>query len=359
MADDAPRVATSTSPSAAGSILILSLLLALVALLFVLDLGTGSVSIPAQKAFQSLIGQGSGNEAWDKIIQLFRIPKALTALIAGACLAVSGLLLQTLFSNPLAGPDILGTNAGASIAVALVILAAGQSGGSSFLGSLGLAGSTLLALAASLGAAAVLALVLLISLRAEGPHSVLIIGLLIGFMAGSVVSFLVYFALPQKVPVYLAWTYGSFQSLRRAQLPALGGIGLLGLALALAQAKSLDALLLGERYTQSLGINVKASRSLIVVTAALLCGTVTAFCGPIAFLGIAAPHAARGLMRSQRHLILLPAAALCGSILALGADILTQLPRSGALLPLNPLLALVGAPLILFIVLGRPKRGLL
>jgi iron complex transport system permease protein len=325
--------------------------------LFLADVASGSVRIPVGDVASALMGTGTGNPAWDKIVLLFRLPKAIAALVAGACLAVSGLLLQTLFANPLAGPDVLGTNSGASIAVALVILASGSASGTAFLEGTGLAGSAILALGSSLGAALITAVILAVASRVEGANAILIVGLLVGFMAGSLVSFLVYFALPQKVPVYLAWTYGSFQGVTRAQLPVLSGIGSCALALSFALAKPLDALLLGERYAYSSGVNVRLARSAIVATSALLCGAVTAFCGPVAFLGIAAPHAARGLMRTQRHALLIPASLLCGSVFALGADLLTQIPLSGAVLPLNPLLALTGAPVILAIVLRRGAGG--
>lgn len=348
-------------PAGAGSqrriLLTLAGLALAVLALFLLDLASGSVRIPPGEVLSALLGRGAGDEARTRIVLVFRLPKAVTALVAGACLAVSGLLLQTLFSNPLAGPDVLGTNAGASIAVALILLAARTSSGSRFLGESGAAGSAALAMAASLGAAAVLGLILLISLRLEGGNAILIVGLLVGFMAGSVVSFLVYFAMPQKVPVYLAWTYGSFQSVTGTQLPVLAAAGGTGLFLAFLLIKPLDALLLGDRYAASVGVNVKAARSAVVAAAALLCGSVTAFCGPVAFLGIAAPHAARGLAGTQRHAALLPAAILSGSLFALLADVLTQVPRNGAVLPLNPLLALTGAPMILLIAFGRSRAA--
>jgi iron complex transport system permease protein len=343
-----PRQATKAAPRFA--------LLAILAVsLFAADLAFGSVRIPLAEVGRALVGRSS-NEAWSSIIAIFRVPKALTALAAGAALAVSGLILQTVFRNHLAGPDSLGIGSGASVGVALVVLAQGGSGSSLF-AELGLAGYGLLALAASAGAFLVLALILALSRRFEDAVTLLIVGLLVGYLAGSVVSILVYFGSPQKVHVYLGWTYGSFSSVTRRELPILIGSIVSGFALTARSSKSLNALLLGERFAESLGVRVRAARTRILVAASILAGAATAFCGPIAFLGIAAPHAARRFFRSSDHAVLIPGSAFFGIVFALAADIASQAPGEGAVLPINPLLALIGAPIILSIFLGTAHAG--
>jgi iron complex transport system permease protein len=325
--------------------------------LFVLDLASGSVRIPLGEALRALIdGTAEGSSA--VIMRVFRLPKALTAVLAGTALAVSGLILQTVFRNPLAGPDSLGVGAGASIGVALLILATGPVG-SSLLGGLGFAGYAALALAASAGAAAVLVLVLLASRKFEHGVTLLLVGLMIGYLTGSLVSLLVYFGTPQKVQLYLGWTYGSFSGVRVAELPIFALAVVIGFALTFRSSKTLNALFLGERFAVTLGVRVKGARTRLLASAAILAGVVTAFCGPIAFLGIAAPQAARRIFRSSDHSILIPASALCGALIALAADIVSQAPGGGSVLPINPLLALVGAPFILLVFLrgAGSERG--
>lgn len=327
-----------------------------VLLLFALDLLSGSVRIPLAEALGILLGRAAENPVHGTILLLFRLPKALVALAGGAALAASGLLLQTVFRNPLAGPDVLGINSGASVGVAFLVLAAGGSGAagaSSLLGSLGLAGYALLALAASLGAGLVLGLILLLSRRFEDAVTLLILGMLVGYVAGAAVSLLVYFGAPSKVQLYLSWTYGSFGGVTVRELPVfLGAIGL-GFLLLLRAGKPLNALLLGERYAASLGVDVRRERGRAIAAAALLTGAATAFCGPIAFVGIAAPQAARRFLKSSDHGLLIPASALTGALFCLGADVVSQLPRNGSVLPVNPLLALVGAPIILSVFMRR------
>jgi iron complex transport system permease protein len=325
--------------------------------LFLADLAFGSVRIPLGAVLDALFGR-STDPAWASILRLFRLPKALTALAAGAALAVSGLILQTIFRNPLAGPDSLGIGAGASVGVAIVVLAAGPAGGSAFLAGLGLVGYAVLSLAASAGAFLVLLAILLIARRVENGVTLLIVGLLVGYLAGSLVSLLVYFGSPQKIQVYLGWTYGSFSSVTLGQLPVLYAAVALGFALTARSSKSLNALIMGERFAAGLGVRVKGARTRALVAAAVLAGAATAFCGPIAFLGIAAPQAARRAFRSSDHAVLVPGAALLGSAFALAADLASQAPGAGTLLPINPLLALIGAPIILGLFLrGSREEG--
>ncbi len=325
-------------------------------ILFILDLVLGSVRIPLSDFFAVLRGQSSGSAG--AIILLFRLPKAVVALGAGAALAASGLLLQTVFHNPLAGPDVLGINSGASIGVALMVLLSGTTGSASLLAGLDIAGYALVCLAASIGAALILILILILARHFEDAVSLLILGMLVGYLAGSVVSLLVYFADPHRVQAYLSWTYGSFSGLTLEMLPVFLCFTAFGFLLLIRTSKPLDALLLGERYAASLGVDVRHERGRIILAAAVLSGTATAFCGPIAFAGIAAPIAAKRIFRTSRHSFLIPASALVGSCFCLAADILSQLPPGGAVIPVNPLLALVGAPIIIgAFISGRRERA--
>lgn len=336
----------------------LAALAACVAALFAADLALGSVRIPASGVIDALLGRAA-DPAWTSILRVFRLPKALTALSAGAALAVSGLILQTVFRNPLAGPDSLGIGAGASAGVAIVVLAMGSAGSSALFEGLGTAGYAAVAAAAGAGAFLVLLLILALARRIESAVTVLIVGLLVGYLAGSLVSVLVYFGSPQKAKVYLGWTYGSFSSVTASQLPVLIGAVAAGLALTARSAKPLNALLMGERFAESLGVRVRSARTRVLVAAAVLAGAATAFCGPIAFLGIAAPQAARRAFRTSDHAALIPGSALVGAAFALAADIVSQAPGGGMALPVNPLLAIIGAPIVLSLFLrgGRGRGG--
>lgn len=320
---------------------------------FFLDIRFGSVRIPLMEIIKIITGQVPENQSFAKILLSFRMPKAIVALFSGAALAASGLLLQTVFHNPLAGPDVLGINSGASIGVALLVLFIGNTSGGNLLGSLGLAGYTILALSASLGSFVILLLILYLSRKFEDAVTLLILGMLVGYVTGAIVSLLVYFGAPSKVQVYLSWTYGSFGGVTSRQLPIFLSVIAVGFLILLRSRKPLDALLLGERYATSIGVNVRGERGRAIAAAAILTGTTTAFCGPIAFVGIAAPQAARRYLRASNHGMLIPASALIGALFCLGADIVSQLPGNGAVLPVNPLLAVVGAPVIISVFMKR------
>jgi len=320
-------------------------LLAAAFLLFAIDLAYGSVRIPFGEVLSALFG-GSQNQSWNTIVQIFRLPKAITAVLAGAALAASGLILQSIFRNPLAGPDSLGISSGASIGVALLMLTTDMSGSSLF-GSLSVPGYVSLVLAASLGSGLILAVILLLSRKFEHGVTLLIIGMLVGYFAGSIVSLIVYFGSPQKVQLYLGWTYGSFSGVRMNELPVFAAAVCCGLLLTFRSSKALNAFAVGEDFALTLGVQVKRERTRLLAAAAILAGSVTAFCGPVAFLGIAAPQAARRLFRSSDHRVLLPGSMLLGLVISLVADIISQTPQGGSVLPINPLLALIGAPFIL------------
>jgi iron complex transport system permease protein len=331
------------------------LLLALAAGLlgaFLLSLAVGSVNIPLGEIVTILTGGQASRATWETIVLNFRLPKALTALLAGAALAVGGAQMQTLFRNPLADPYVLGISSGASLGVALVVMSAGTTG-SVLVAGLGLFGDFGLAAAASLGAAVVLALVLVVARRVQSVVTLLILGLMFGYTTGALVSLLVYFSLADRVQIYLNWTFGSFGGVTWGQMPVFAPAILLGLAGAFLLIKPLNALLLGEAYARSMGVNVRRIRAGIVASTALLAGAVTAFCGPIGFLGIAVPHLCRGIFGTSDHGTLIPASALLGGIVALLADLVAQVPGSQVILPLNAVTALIGAPVVIWIILRR------
>lgn len=330
------------------------MLLALGALLL-LSLALGSASIPFDQIVTVLLSGEADQPAWTHIVLKFRLPKTLTAMFAGMALGVSGLLMQTYFRNPLAEPFVLGVSAGASLGVALVVLTAGAAGGA-LLAGLGLAGDLLMTVAAGLGAAMTMLLVLLVAVRIQSSVSLLILGLMFGYLVAAMVSLLLYFALPERIQAYINWTFGSFGGVTNAQLPVLAGIVLAGLLLSAALTKALNALLLGEDYARSLGANLKRTRIGIVLATALLVSAVTAFCGPIAFIGIAVPHLCRGLLASADHRLLLPGTCLAGACVALCASLIAELPGNNLVLPLNVVTALMGAPVVMLVVL-RGARG--
>jgi iron complex transport system permease protein len=319
---------------------------------FLLSLAVGSVNIPLGDVLRILTGGEPARATWGTIVLDFRLPKALTALLAGAALGVSGLQMQTLFRNPLADPYVLGISAGASLGVAVVVLLTGTTG-AVLLAGLGLAGDFGLVAAACLGSGIVLALVLLAAGRVRSVMTLLILGLMIGFMTGAFVSLLMYFSIADRIQRYIAWTFGSFGGVTWRQLPILAPAVLIGLLGAVALGKSLNALLLGEAYARSMGLNVQRARLGIIATTALLSGAVTAFCGPIAFLGIAVPHLCRTLFGTSDHRLLIPASMMMGGLVALVADLVAQATGSQIVLPLNAITALIGAPVVIWIVLHR------
>lgn len=290
-----------------------------------------------------------GNDAMDpihrQIILDFRIPQVLTALLAGGALGTAGLLMQTTFRNPLADPFVLGVNSGASLGVALVLLTLGPVGLSLTDGLPG-AGQVLLILASSGGAAITLFIVLTLSRRVD-IMSVLIIGLMISYAVGALVSILMFFSMAERLQSFINWSFGDYGNVSWAQMPYFAPAILGGIVLSSLFIKPLDALLLGESYAESVGTRVRPVRFFVLLAASLLAGTVTGFCGPIGFLGIAAPHLCRALFRTTSHRILLPASILVGALLSIMADLVARGPGLNFVLPLNAITALVGAPIII------------
>lgn len=330
------------------------LLLLVAALLgaFLLVLAAGSVRIPLREIMTVLLGGEAERASWTQIVLNFRLPRATTAMLAGAALGVSGLLMQTFFRNPLAGPFVLGISSGASLGVALVVLGAGTVGGT-LLAGFGLTGDFLLASAAALGAGFVMVVVLVVAHRVQSSMTLLILGLMMGYLVSALVSLLLYFSIPERIQAYVRWTFGSFGGVTWDQMPILAGGVLPGLLLALLLTKSLNALLLGEGYARSLGLNVGRARIAVVSATALLAGTVTAFCGPIGFVGIAVPHLCRSLFNTSDHRVLVPGTMLMGATVALVAAFIAEVPGSNVILPLNAVTAFIGAPVVIVVILRQ------
>jgi iron complex transport system permease protein len=334
-------------------IALVGLLVGLV-LAFLLSLALGSVSIPLDNVVRILLGGTPDKATWSDILFKFRLPKALTAVLAGGALAVSGLQMQTLFRNPLADPYILGVSSGASLGVALVMLSTGAAA-ARVVGTLGLYGDLGLVIAASLGSMLVLGLVLLVAQRVQSTLTLLILGLMFGYLTSALVSLLIYFSLPERIQLFNLWSAGSFGGVTWSQQRVFAPVLALGLLGAHLLPKSLNALLLGDTYARSLGVNVTQSRRWIILCASLLAGTATAFCGPIGFLGVAVPHLCRTLFNTADHRVLVPASMLLGATIALLADLLAQLPGSQTILPLNVVTSLFGVPVIIWMLLRQQQ----
>ena len=316
-----------------------------------INVNLGSVSIPTKEIFKSLFGT-IDNESWQYIVQNYRLPKAFTAILVGSGLGISGLLMQTLFRNPLAGPFVLGITSGASLGVALVILGSSMFGG--FLTTL-LISKWSLVIAASLGSFLVLLAVMIVSTKVRDTMAILIIGLMFGSITAAVVSVLSYFSSAEQLQQYIFWGFGSLGNLSWSELLVFFIIYFFGILLSVISIKSLNTLLLGENYAKSLGLNIKQSRMLIIVATSLLAGTITAFAGPIAFIGLAIPHMTRQIFNTSNHKILLPAVLLFGAIVMLVCDSIAQLPTSDYTLPINAITSLIGAPVVIWLLVRKRK----
>jgi iron complex transport system permease protein len=332
-------------------LLLVGLLAALLGM-FLLSLAAGSVNIPLDQTITVLLGGQPERASWANIVLKVRLPKAITATLAGAALSVSGLMMQTLFRNPLAASDVLGINSGASLGVALVVLSAGVGAGT-LLSGVSFISDLSLAAAAMLGAGLTLALILFVARRVESGLTLLILGLMIGSLTFALVSLLLYFSIPERIQAYINWGFGSFGGVTWSQLPILVMAVLAGLLLSGALGKTLNTLLLGETYAASLGLNVRLTRLLIIVATALLTGTVTAFCGPVSFSGVAVPHLCRSLLNTSDHRVLIPGTVLMGAIVALIVALIAELPGSNIILPLNAVMALFGAPVVIWVILRQ------
>ncbi len=319
---------------------------------FVLNISLGSVTIPFKHIFSILFRSTIENSSWEYIIINYRIPKAITAILSGAALALSGLLMQTLFRNPLAGPFVLGISSGASLGAALLIM------GSSFITSyvsITYINDISLAIAASIGSFLVLFAVVIVASKVKDTMALLIIGLMFGSITGAVVSVLSYFTQAEKLQQYVYWSFGSVGNLTWGQLSILASLTVIGIILSILCIKPLNTLLLGESYAKSMGIHLKKSRYMIILATGLLAGSVTAFAGPIAFLGLAVPHLARQIFKTTNHRVLVPAVILFGAIVLLICDTVAQLPGSESVLPINAITSIIGAPVVIWLLLRKRK----
>jgi iron complex transport system permease protein len=319
----------------------------------ILDLLIGSVTIPLRQAISALTGAVGGNTEWGRIIHDLRLPRALTAMLAGAALGIGGLQMQTVFRNPLASPWTMGLTAGSQLGVAIVVALVGTAGISSF-GHADLLGNVALTAAAAAGSALVLTAILSISRRA-GALTLLIIGLMLNYLARALVGVALHFADESQTRIYENWNDGTFGATTWAQMPILAMLVLAGVIFAHTLVKPLNALLLGEKYAHSLGVNAGRARKSSLICAAVLEGVVTAYCGPVVFLGVAVPHLCRGLLNTADHRQLMPATALLGSTLAMTSDLITHLPWQRHYLHLNAVNSLIGAPVVIWIVLRRSQ----
>ncbi|WP_158886935.1 FecCD family ABC transporter permease [Amycolatopsis anabasis] len=331
----------------------------LVVLLLVLGISLGAVDIPPLDVVRALTGQPTAQPSWAYLVTELRAPRALTALLAGAGLGVSGLVMQTLFRNALAEPNMLGIHAGASLGVGLIVL--GGSGAlAGALAGAGLGANLGLVAAAALGATAAMAFMLAVAAMIRSGVIVIILGVVLNAFVQAGVNLLVYLGDAEAVKTYTTWVVGSFERTTWRSMPVLALAVGLGLAVVFTGVKQLNLYLLGETYAESLGVPVRRFRWLMMLGAALLAGAVTAYSGPILFLGIAAPHLARGLLRAGDHRLLVPASALLGAAIALLAGIIGQLPGAELTLPINTSLAILGAPVVAWVLIrmGRSGRGL-
>ena len=335
------------------------LLLALsIGVLFLLNLFLGSVSIPFHSIWNILWGIDEGESViWQNIIWKSRVPQALTAMVAGSGLAVSGLQMQTVFRNPLAGPSVLGISSGASLGVAFVVLLSGSIGGIA-LSRLGFMGEIALTMAAIIGALSIMALIVYVSQKVQGNVTLLIIGVMIGYVANAVIGVLKFFSVEEDIRAYVIWGLGSFARVSGNQMMVFVSIMAVLLPLSFLLIKTLNLLLLGDAYARNLGLNIKRARLQVIACSGVLVAIVTAYCGPITFLGLAVPHLCRGIFRSSDHRILMPASLLAGAALALLCNLIARMPGFEGALPVNSVTALVGAPVVVSVLFKKRRNDM-
>lgn len=332
-------------------------LLAAIALLLALNLMLGSVWIPVDEVCNILLGSGSDNLIWTNIVLKSRLPQSLTAIMAGAGLAVSGLLMQTVFRNPLAGPSVLGISSGASMGVAFVLLLSGTIGGVA-LSKLGVIGEVTVTLAAIAGSLVIMAVIAYVSHKVYGNVTLLIIGVMIGYIANAVIGVLKFFSVEEDIRAYVIWGLGSFARVSGNQTTVFILLMLVLLPLTFLLTKTCNLLLLGDSYARNLGLDIKHARLTVICVAGVIVAVVTAYCGPIVFLGLAVPHLCRGIFRTSNHAVLLPGCILTGGALALLCNLIARLPGFEGALPVNSVTALVGAPVVMWVLFNKRKHSL-
>ncbi|MGK4567433.1 iron chelate uptake ABC transporter family permease subunit [Flavobacterium sp. 3HN19-14] len=318
--------------------------------LFVLNVSLGSVVIPVKEVFKSLFGQPVAKESWDYIVVNYRLPKAITAVFTGIGLSVSGLLMQTLFRNPLAGPYVLGLSSGSSLGVAFLIMGAGFLPG--FLGAFVLSSYGII-LASCIGSFLVLLAVLFVSQRLRDTTAILIVGLMFGSFASAIVGVLTYFSTAEQLQKFTFWSLGNLGNLSWTSILILLICVVIGLALSIICLKPLDALLLGENYAKSLGLNFNKTRYILIFATSILAGSITAFAGPIAFVGLAVPHIAKLVFQTSSHVVLFFGTVLSGAIIMLVCDIICQFPGSDVILPINAITSIIGAPVVIWLLVKK------
>lgn len=334
------------------------LLFASIVILFLLNLFLGSVHIPMRSIWNILWGMdGEESVIWQNIIWKSRIPQSMTALVAGAGLAVSGLQMQTVFRNPLAGPSVLGISSGASLGVAFVVLLSGSIGGIA-LSRLGFMGEIALTVAAIVGALSIMALIVYVSQKVHGNVTLLIIGVMIGYVANAVIGVLKFFSVEEDIRAYVIWGLGSFARVSGNQITVFVCIMAVLLPLSFLLIKTLNLLLLGDAYARNLGLNIKRARLQVIACSGVLVAIVTAYCGPITFLGLAVPHLCRGIFRSSDHRVLMPASLLAGAALALLCNLIARMPGFEGALPVNSVTALVGAPVVVSVLFKKRRNDM-
>lgn len=329
----------------------------LIFIFFLLNIILGSVQIPFKDVWHILWGDYNGNEIWQNIIWKSRIPQALTALVAGAGLSVSGLQMQTVFRNPLAGPSVLGISSGASMGVAFVVLLSGTLGGVA-LSKVGIMGEIALTISAIIGSLSIMALIVFVSQKVKGNVTLLIIGVMIGYVANAVIGVLKYFSVEEDIRAYVIWGLGSFARVSGNQMTLFVSIMLVLLPVSFLLVKTLNLLLLGDAYARNLGLNIKRARLQVITCSGVLVAIVTAYCGPIIFLGLAVPHLCRTMFRTSDHRILMPASLLMGGAMALVCNLIARMPGFEGALPVNSVTALVGAPVVISVLFNKRRNDI-
>lgn len=336
--------------------MLLMLLLGLSIIAFlILNLLLGSVKIPVEDVIDILLGNDVDNRIWTNIVMKSRLPQSLTAAMAGAGLAVSGLLMQTVFRNPLAGPSVLGISSGASLGVACVVLLSGSIGGVA-LSKLGVIGEVTITLSAIIGSLLIMALIAFVAQKVRGNVTLLIMGVMIGYIANAIIGVLKFFSAEEDIRAYVIWGLGSFSRVSGGQTTVFIVLMLILLPTTFFLIKTLNLLLLGDSYARNLGLNIKHARLLVIGCSGVLVAVVTAYCGPIVFLGLAVPHICRGLFHTSNHATILPASLLGGASLALLCNLIARLPGFEGALPVNSVTALVGAPVVMWVLFNKRKN---
>lgn len=329
----------------------------LIFVFFLLNILLGSIKIPFKDVWHTLWGDYNGNEIWQNIVWKSRIPQALTALVAGAGLSVSGLQMQTVFRNPLAGPSVLGISSGASMGVAFVVLLSGTIGGVA-LSKVGVMGEIALTISAIIGSLSIMALIIFVSQKVKGNVTLLIIGVMVGYVANAVIGVLKYFSVEEDIRAYVIWGLGSFARVSGNQMTLFVSIMLVLLPLSFLLVKTLNLLLLGDAYARNLGLNIRRARLQVITCSGVLVAIVTAYCGPIIFLGLAVPHLCRSLFRTSDHRILMPASLLMGGAMALACNLIARMPGFEGALPVNSVTALVGAPVVISVLFNKRRNDM-